>query len=490
MADKFIEWDRDRLVVAQGTADGGKARFDLVKILERHGDPNDTLTLVDQLKQIFPHGGDRKRAAVAVVFPRQLVTIHRIQLPQVPDSDLADMIRLQASMRLTVPVESVCMDFTPLPIQPGSATRDVLLVTVPNDQVSIARRTLNDAGLVLSEVRVSAYCVAQAADRAGVLTESGDLSKVAVIALMRRDFIELTFVRGTSVVFSHSGSSWTSADNIERTLRAELTRARMSAAETLGEHKIDRVVLIGSPDVTAAVTDKISSRLDGARIERIDPAAAFLSGELPEGISTADVVTLAGAMVGEGRTTIEAVDLINPRRAPEKRDLRRIKILLAGLAGLVLFAGGYFWRQGRINEMTLDKSIVDGENAEIKTTLENGEKDLAQATKVRTWVDRDIEWLNEMVRIKALLPGTDRMFIDNVQLLTIQQNGIGTIRIEGFARSDSDINTLARKLRESGYGLKPYEPEYRASAVSQDYGVKIVLEVLLPEPSDNSEQKS
>ena len=157
MADKFIEWDRDRLVVAEGTASGEKAQFQLVKILERQADSNDTFVLVDQLKQLFPVGTDRKRASAAIVFPRQMVTIHRIQLPQVPDSEIPDMIRLQASMRLTVPVESVCMDFTPLPVQAGSATRDVLLVTVPNDQVAVARRTLNDAGLELTEVRVSAF---------------------------------------------------------------------------------------------------------------------------------------------------------------------------------------------------------------------------------------------------------------------------------------------------------------------------------------------
>ena len=101
MADKFIEWDRDRLVVAEGTAAGEKAQFRLVRILERQADSKDTLLLVDQLKQLFPVGADRKRASVAVVFPRQMVTIHRIQLPQVPDSEIPDMIRLQASMPRT-----------------------------------------------------------------------------------------------------------------------------------------------------------------------------------------------------------------------------------------------------------------------------------------------------------------------------------------------------------------------------------------------------
>jgi hypothetical protein len=480
MADKFIEWDRDRLVVAEGTAAGEKAQFRLVRILERQADSNDTLLLVDQLKQLFPVGTDRKRASVAIVFPRQMVTIHRIQLPQVPDSEIPDMIRLQASMRLTVPVESVCMDFTPLPIQPGSATRDVLLVTVPSDQVAVARRTLNDAGLELSEVRVSAYCVAQAAARAGFLRESADPEKVDVVAVMRRDFIELTFVRGTSVVFSHSGSSWTSLETVEKTIRAELTRARMSAAEILGEHKIDRVILIGAPEVTSAVTDQISTRLDGARIERVNPAEAFLSGALPEGINSADIVTLAGAILGEAASGVEVVDLINPRRAPVKKDLRRLRVLLGSLAGVVIVAGGYFWRQGQINELADVKYLVDTENAEIKEMLQAGSKEMTQSESVSEWANRDVEWLDEMVRLKSILPATDRMFIDSFQFTAIQRGASPSVKLVGFAKSESDVNELARKLRDAGYGVKPFEPEYRASAVSQDYGVQIVLEVSLP----------
>lgn len=488
MVDKFIEWDRDRLVVAEGTVDGGKAQFRLLRILERQTESNDTLALVDQLKQLFPVGPDRKRASVAVVFPRQMVTIHRIQLPQVPDSEIADMIRMQATMRLTVPVESVSMDFTPLPIQPGSATRDVLLVTVPNDQLAVVRRTMNDAGLELSEVRVSAYCVAQAAASAGILQPTAEPGKVDVVAVMRRDFIELTFVRGTTVVFSHSGSSWTTPDTIEKTIRAELTRARMSAAEILGEHKIDRVIVIGSPEVTAAVTDQISTRLDGARIERIDPASAFLSGVLPEGIATADVVTIAGALVGSGQASIESVDLIHPRRAPEKKDLRRVKVLAGTLAAMVLLAGGYFWRQGRVNALADDVGVIDGENLEIKEQLAAGEKDLLQAEKVGEWTSRDIEWLDELVRLKSIFPASDRMFVDNFQIVTVQRGGVGTIKVEGFARSEADINTLARKLRDAGYGVKPFEPEYRPAPGSPDYAVRIVLEISLPENAGGEQQ--
>ena len=298
MSEIFIEWDRDRLVVARGRAEGNCAEITESWIIERSADSADMFAVVDQLKPIARAAAGKTRPQVTVIFPRQFVAIHRIQLPQVADTEMPDMVRMQATMRLTVPVESVSMDFAPLPVIPGSMTRDVLLVTAPADQVAQARTTLQEAGLELKELRVSAFCLAQAAAQAGVLTESTDASLVEVVVLMRRDFIEVTFIRGTAVLFSHSGNSWSAADAIERTLRSELTRARMSAAESLGEHKIRRILLIGAAETTAAVTDQFASRFDSARIERIDPAGIFVRGSLAVSVCYSSRFTATAAETG------------------------------------------------------------------------------------------------------------------------------------------------------------------------------------------------
>ncbi len=121
------------------------------------------------------------------------------------------------------------MDFAPLPVTAGQTSRDVLLVTAPQDLLSTIRRTLAACQTEIGEVRVTAFCIASAVERAGLLSKADDPTSVDVIVLMRKDFIEVTFVRNNGVIFSHSGASWTSPDSIEKVLRAELTRARMSA---------------------------------------------------------------------------------------------------------------------------------------------------------------------------------------------------------------------------------------------------------------------
>ena len=485
MSDIFIEWDRDRVVVARGRTDGNRVEITESRIIDRPSDAADMLAVVDQLKQFAGSTTGKSRPQVALVFPRQFVTIHRIQLPQVTDGELPDMVRMQATMRLTVPVESVSMDFAPLPVIVGSMTRDVLLVTAPNDQVSQARRTLNEAGLEFKELRVSAFCLAQAAARAGILTESTDASLVDVVVLMRRDFIEVTFLRGTAVLYSHSGSSWSSADAIERTLRSELTRARMSAAESLGDHKIRRILLIGEADATNAVSDQLASRFDSATIERIDPATSLVHGKLTEGITATDVVALAGAIQGDAKSVVAAVDLINPRRAPEKKDYRRIAVLGGSLAALLLFAAVYFWRQGHINELTVKRDILLASNNAIQQKLTAGEAELSQAGRIGEWVDRDIEWLDEVVRLQAVLPKTDRFFVDNFEFSTVQRDGRGIIKLQGFAKTNADIEEGGRLLTEAGYGVKAYTPRLEPASGAPEYAIKVELELTLPEANED-----
>ncbi|MEY3459256.1 MAG: hypothetical protein RL215_2413, partial [Planctomycetota bacterium] len=459
MADIIIEWDRDRLVVAQGQAQGPAAAFSLLQVLPRAADPQDTLSLVQGLQQLFPSQSERNKHKVCVVLPRQLVTIHRIQLPQVPDAEVPEMLRLQAAMKLTVPVESVLLDFTPLPIQPGAPTRDVLLVTIPGDQMGLVRRTLNDAGLELAEARVGAWSFAQALSHAGITTPASNA--VDVVALLRRDFLELTFLRGNTVLYVHSGSSWATPEDLERTLRAELSRARLSAADILTDQPIARLLLVGDPQASNAVSDQVASRLGNAIVERIDPAQSLLSLPQNSTVPAVDAATLAGALLSRSATPVEIIDFVNPRKAQEKRDLRRVKILGATLAGLVLVAGMYTWRQNRVADLQRQKSLVDAENADLREKLEAGSTDLEFAEKIGRWVDRDIEWLDELTRLRTLMPGTDRIFIDNIAMAAVPQNAVGLIRLEAWAKSEADINELTRKLREAGYGVKPFDTDLR-----------------------------
>lgn len=479
MSETVIEWDRQRVIVANGQAVGKTAEFRKVSVLERPASGEDFREFAALLKPLMPAGTAKAPASVTVVLARQSVTIHRIQLPQVPDHEIPDMVRLQASMRLTVPVETVCLDYAPMPQVVGSSTRDVLLVTAPVDHINGIRKTLAACQVQLASVRVSSFCLAEAATDAGLLRTQSDPQVVDVMVLLRTDFIEVTFARGTSVVFSHSGASWTSADGIERAVRSELSRARMTASESLGDYKVGRVLLIGSPQITAAVTDQISARLDNAPIERIDPASTLIGGAIPEGISSEELVALAGAISAEHNKAVEAVDLVNPRKAPEKKDLRRAKVLGGILAAIVVIGLVWNWRQGQIQKFESQAGVIQAQVSELQETLKTGQPDLALAANIRNWVDRDIDWLDEMNRMKELLPGTDRLILKSCTFGVKQsETALGTVQIDGKAKSVPDVDSLARRLVEAGYQVAT--PNRGESQRDANYPIEMSLTITIP----------
>lgn len=490
MPATVIEWDHERLIVARGAIDGSRVAFDALRILERSPEAPVDNELLAGIRNTLPASSGKQRPKATLVFPRQSFTTYRIQLPRVPDDEIPDMVQMQAAMRLTVPVDQVCLDYAPLPAAADSETRDVLLVTVPREHVDTAREVLETCNLEIDEIRVSAFCAATAAVRAGIIGPESDPTAVTVLVLLRKDFIEVTFVRGTSVVFSHSGASWSSPDEIERSVRAELARARMSASESLSEHRIRRIVLIGNPNITSAISEQITQRLDNAPLERVDPAEAFISTPIPEGASAAAMVNVAGAIAAKTDHTVAAVDLLNPRRPPEEADLRRIRVLAGVLAAVVLFAAAFFWRNSRLTAAESLLSSVNASVRELQNTIDDAEDEQTRAAAVREWLDHDINWLDEIDRLRTIIGGTEQIYLRELTFSIRQGDDLASIRINGYARSRGDIELLGRRLTDAGYKVTPFD--YQTTG-REGYPVSLTMDVMIPvepvatnDPSDSA----
>ena len=222
--------------------------------------------------------------------------------------------------RLTVPVESVYLDFAPLPVKPGSETRDVLMVTAPQKHVNEARACLAACSIELTGVRVCSFGIAASVVHAGMLSKAAGTDSVEAIVSLRSDSIEMIFMSGQNLAFSHAGASWTSMEAVEQAVRAEISRARLAAAQDMGQYTVKTLTLIGSPEITAAVPDSISARLNNADVVRVDPDGTFVSCHLPEGLTAPDLLPIAGVIANRQTQSVDAVDLVNPRKTPEKKD--------------------------------------------------------------------------------------------------------------------------------------------------------------------------
>lgn len=475
-----IEWDRDRLIAATGRGSGSTVRLQSVVVVDRE-EESAPEELGRRLAAALTGAGITETEAI-VVFPRELVTFYRIELPNLADDELPDMVKLQAATRLTVPVESVCLDFAPLPIVSGADTRDVLLVTAPKKHVDEARACLAACNIELNGLRVSSFGIAASVVHSGQLPAAASADEVEAVVSLRSDSIEMIFMTGHSVAFSHSGASWTSIDAVEQAVRAEISRARMAAAEDMGSYNVRRLTLIGSPEITAAVPDSISNRLNNAEVVRIDPAGTLLSASLPEGVAAPDLLAIAGVVANAGARTVAAVDLVKPRRAPEKKDYTRLRTIAIAGAVVLLLVSGWKWRSSRVQALEAKRDVLTSEADDMFEAWEMAKKhELPLAGRLESWENRDINWLDEIQKIQQLMEDTERIYIRRFKFGVRTGKYVGTIDVFGYAKSRRDIEDLMRVLTESGYEVTP--TTISQSLRDPKYTMELTLEISIPEPA-------
>lgn len=473
-----IEWGRDRLLAAIGSCGSSSVQIQSAVSIDRQGGELLPSELGEKLAAGLKSAGISASEAI-VVFDRDLVTFNRITLPNIGDSEIPDMVKMQAATRLTVPVESVFMDFAPLPIAAGSESRDVLLVTVPRQYINNVKEALNICGIEMKGVRVSSFGIAASAVHSGLLSKTSDSKAIEAIVALGTDSIEMIFMTGHSVAFSHSGASWSSIDKVEEAVRSEISRARMAAQGDMGNYIVRRLTLIGSPEVTAAIPDSVSKRLNDADVARIDPSGSILNGS-HSGLSASDLLAIAGVIANVQTTSVTAVDLINPRRAPEKKDYGRVqKLLIAGIAILVL-TGGWKWRSTKVAALEKEIEATESEADDMASAYKLAGNDLKLASNLESWSDRDISWLDEMQKIQGLMGSTERVFIKKFNFTLKSGNYVGAVDAEGYAKSRRDIEDLMRVLTEAGYDVAP--TEITQSLRDPNYNMELRLEVSIPTP--------
>ena len=477
----FVEWDQTRLLVLQGSLEAGITSLDHAFVVDR--DPKlRPAELGEVLKQDISHRGLQAVQAV-IVLPRKMVTFSRVTVPNLPVEELPELVRMQAATKLTVPVESVCLDFTPLPVVDGMQTRDVLLVTAPLDQVNAARTALKVCGLELSSVQVGSFAIAQVASANQLLKSSDAADGLDVVLSLSSDQIQLLYLSGKLLSFSHSGASWTSEDKIEQAIRTEISRAQMAATETMGNNRIARVTLIGTPDITAKVPDDISKRLGGAEVRRINPADLF-KGTLPNSVSPTNFLGVAGSLIQLSKSSYECVDLIHPRKAIVKPDYTRLKTILAvGLCALTLGAC-WKWRTDTIERKQASVQLLKKETASLKQKFKDNSDLLRLHKDLQDWDARDLNWLDEMQRAQELMGGTDRILVKRFQFGLRKGDYLASIDAEGFAKSRRDVEDLMKVMVEDGYEIRPGDitPSLRDPA----YAMELRIEGSIPEGRDQT----
>lgn len=438
----------------------------------------DAAAVADRLRaclRSLPTRPDR----VITVLPRDAIVVRKLDLPDVPDNELPDLVRLQAATKLATPVDKLVLDFLPLPKADDHPGRSVVLVTVEGDRVRNMNAALEAAGLEPLGCTTSTTTVAELAVRIAPAEQGATL-----IAYQHGPRMELSVLFERRLIFSHAVRlpSEASRGHVQP-LMAELSRVLVASRQVHHDAEIRQVLVFQDGEPDELVLQTLRERFpDQVRV--IDPAEI---GRVT-GLGMSEAARLStpalGALLAERAAEVPGIDFLRPRKAVVARDPRykRYGLIGAAAAVVLLIGSGIYWsmlasRDDQIVKLTDRKNELDQllNRPQTKDTL-------AAADAISAWMRGTASPLETISDFQAHLPGTDRLYFTSLRFSPETRDAVAHIRGSGLARQRRDVEDLYQNLADAGYRVRPQtivpgarrDPDY-------PFAFELDVDVLRPE---------
>ncbi len=111
---------------------------------------------------------------------------------------------------------------------------------------------------------------------------------------------------------------------------------------------------------------------------------------------------------------------------------------------------------------------------------------MEQDVAIRQWYEGNIDWLDEMNRIREIMNGTDRLIVRQFNFSSGHGKNRGTITADCYARDRTDVQEFYRRLEKAGYDVVPKGIEVGSRDPDYSTQFSLVLNLTVPEEDDES----
>lgn len=486
-----LDWDDHTLTGVEGQRSGSGAKIACsfqMNWADAGKSKADADSAGKQLAAAMKSAGVSARKLVACI-PREQVIVRRLTLPAVPEDEMPAMVRLQAATKLASSIDQYHLDYLPLP-DPVGGGKEVLLCVVPRKLVQHLQNTAEKAGLTLESVGVSTLATAQLVMSAADPPVPKD--GVSLILARHGERAEMTLLQGGRVAFMHSAPLSHEDSDTDRVVLAEVSRTLLAQAESLPTGDIVRGWVIGSADANTELAAALSERVSGrsvldesgavklALVNVLDPTTA---GVVSGGKFSGELSNYAGP-IGMLLSTvpggIPAIDFLNPRKPTEKKDHTKLRWAMA--AGAALLIGGGSVAVSKQQQSALDDeiSMYKQEISKYEATLKENQPVLEAGATVDEWRSQSQNSLENLTELNALMPGTERLFLTEVEFDPPRRNINARVNAKGFASSRIEVQDFYQRLDDAGYRVSP--KPISTSARYGNYPFYFELDAALPQP--------
>lgn len=453
-----IEWDRKELRLLAGSRRGTQIHVEnavaVAMPATAEGDNTTQVNATEAIGQALNKLRLAKGEAVLSV-GRAHVELRTLQLPKVDADDLPDMVRFQALKQFAGLTESTPIDYVVLPENASSSEDNLSILAVALNQAAQKemQKQAADAGLEIQKVVLRPFAVAHLLSLA-----DGELSKQNLLMVdILGDEADLTIVEKGCVVFIRSVKLPSTDESVVgQWLVGEMRRTLMAAAGQRNGLKVDQVVVWAQQSVADSLSDRAAAQLQ-LPIQVIDPFNKVkMDDEAKKSLQDSGksrFTPLLGVLIAEAAGTKHDIDFMNPKRRPPKEKPIARYVLMATAAASVVLGGFYLYFS---SHWALDAEIaaLSAQSKDMDDMVQVAQQNTRRWKSVESFIDKEVNWLDEMERISNELPPASEVIIRDANFsLNSRGANLATISANGLTKDKDTHKKIEEKLRQPPYYL-------------------------------------
>ncbi|MDR1383291.1 MAG: hypothetical protein LBJ67_05530 [Planctomycetaceae bacterium] len=482
------QWDKNQILILTARTKKGKTFYEkAVRILpdmetatkktEDLSVPSDDEVFsgftLETVKKKLRHFVQQERLGkydTVVVLGRDEVEVRSMLFPPVPNDELPEMAKFQASKEFTEYEHTAALDFVLF----DGARRDkkhILASILPKPKQESIESIISSAGLNLQRIvlgpcesakRFATITVQQKTGGAGKTTlfvEIGELS--ATLVLLYRG--NPAFVRTAHF----SKSVWAELADTEKRqfekpeeiakwkwLTSEFKRTIVAAINDVPSEKVDEIVLCGVGEhyekLLKLLTESLATPVSLFNVWRFENRDGEIKNHLP--VFEEQFMPLIGALTAAAAEKPNTLDFKNPKHKPENKNNRNLMNIIVVAIVLLIFLTtclGYYRRT------LIEKQLQTAHNKEqqlVKATA-SSDQHTFQESSLAEWKKGNVSWLKEIDWLASNLPSSQDILLTNSLSLTSPTKGNAVMTFSVNTRGTTVVPQLEQKLRDDTHSI-------------------------------------
>ncbi len=426
------------------------------------------------------------RAKVVVALGRGALEWQHLLLPPCSADDLPDVVRLQADRELSPTDEDLGFDFLPL-VGDDQTPYEVLTLALEESELAKIREVCQAANLTLERIVPLAAGWPALLQQAALDVQAGTQIFVAPQA---KD-ATLWATRAGHVVLFRQFQLAASDDPaaLAGAIGSELRRTLLALSQHADNGNPNISLVSVQHNRFAELAKTLDEQLE-APVQSLDVTALHTS-LTPESPTTPSTPPLVGLALDESLANRPLVDLLHPRRRPQKKINVRT-YALAAIAGTLLI-GSLGWSSYSKLNAPLKKAAKDQtELTLLEESLDDLKEHEERAASIRDWnvetpnLLRHLQQVSKSIRPKAL---EDEEFVSDqdvvVEKLVFEKR---QLTLEALARDNKVVQPVETRIRESAYRLQRGESDPSKTNKEYPWHFKSTIEITTDSDSFDSSE--